>query len=459
MSKEIYISSTPHETRLAIVEKEELSEIYYERENEYTLAGSIYNGRVTRVLPGMQSAFVDVGLERDAFLYITDFLEEQGEDSAEFEGGGGEPRRESRDRNGDRGGDRNGRRGDRDRNGRGREQAPRESADEQGYAAQPVLAEPDAGEAGLAGASDGGDEGAEGSRRWRGRRGRRRGGRSGEARGPVAEGETLPAIDEEPVSEDEIASGSVESVFGQAEEAPRETSRDDRGRGGRERDDRGGDRGGRGGRDRDRFGDRDRGRERRPERSSERGADAGGGGLPPGVEPLILPGESLSRYRRGDDAQTPEANAASVAAKPKPSYLTARPSTEIDLSVAAWDGGFTLPGESLSRRRGPSEAAPAAGNAAERALEQEFESGNGRGSDRRRDRDRKRGRSGRSDDGSSYRESSAAAPAASTEEATPDSFRSGAVLHENLDPREAAQPGVSSEHEPEASTIRVDESL
>ena len=56
MSKEIYISSTPQETRLAIVEKDELAEIYYERENEYTLAGSIYNGRVTRVLPGMQSS-------------------------------------------------------------------------------------------------------------------------------------------------------------------------------------------------------------------------------------------------------------------------------------------------------------------------------------------------------------------------------------------------------------------
>jgi ribonuclease E len=85
MSKEIYISSTPHETRLAIVEKDELTEIYYERENEYTLAGSIYNGRVTRVLPGMQSSFVDIGLERDAFLYITDFMEEAA-DSAEFEG-------------------------------------------------------------------------------------------------------------------------------------------------------------------------------------------------------------------------------------------------------------------------------------------------------------------------------------------------------------------------------------
>jgi Ribonuclease G/E len=87
MSKEIYISSTPHETRLAIVENDALTEIYYERENEYTLAGSIYNGKVTRVLPGMQSSFVDIGLERDAFLYITDFMEEA-PDSAEFDTAG-----------------------------------------------------------------------------------------------------------------------------------------------------------------------------------------------------------------------------------------------------------------------------------------------------------------------------------------------------------------------------------
>src|SRR5471032_1582151 len=86
MAKEICISSTPHETRLAILEDDQLAEIYYERENEYTLAGSIYNGRVTRVLPGMQSAFVDVGLERDAFLYVTDFLEmEDPEESDELE--------------------------------------------------------------------------------------------------------------------------------------------------------------------------------------------------------------------------------------------------------------------------------------------------------------------------------------------------------------------------------------
>jgi len=84
MSKELYVSSTPHETKVAVVEEDQLTEIYFERENEYTLAGSIYKGRVTRVLPGMQSAFVDVGLERDAFLYVTDFLEEQ-EDQEEFE--------------------------------------------------------------------------------------------------------------------------------------------------------------------------------------------------------------------------------------------------------------------------------------------------------------------------------------------------------------------------------------
>src|ERR1035441_8964631 len=86
MAKEICISSTPHETRLAILEDDQLAEIYYERENEYTLAGSIYNGRVTRVLPGMQSAFVDLGLERDAFLYVTDFIElEDQEENDELE--------------------------------------------------------------------------------------------------------------------------------------------------------------------------------------------------------------------------------------------------------------------------------------------------------------------------------------------------------------------------------------
>ncbi len=80
MNKELYVSSTPHETRVALTEDDQLAEIFFERENEYTLAGSIYKGRVTRVLPGMQSAFVDIGLERDAFLYVSDFLEVGGEE-------------------------------------------------------------------------------------------------------------------------------------------------------------------------------------------------------------------------------------------------------------------------------------------------------------------------------------------------------------------------------------------
>src|SRR5690349_9791690 len=81
MAKELFISTTPHETKVAVVDDEQLSEIYFERENEYTLAGSIYKGRVTRVLPGMQSAFVNIGLERDAFLYVSDFLLEEDEDA------------------------------------------------------------------------------------------------------------------------------------------------------------------------------------------------------------------------------------------------------------------------------------------------------------------------------------------------------------------------------------------
>src|SRR5205085_3188976 len=80
MNKELYVTSTPHETKVGIVEDDQLAEVYLELENEYTLAGSIYKGRVTRVLPGMQSAFVDIGLERDAFLYVSDFMELENQD-------------------------------------------------------------------------------------------------------------------------------------------------------------------------------------------------------------------------------------------------------------------------------------------------------------------------------------------------------------------------------------------
>jgi ribonuclease G len=79
MSKELVISANRHETRVAIVEDEQVVEVYHQRENEYSLAGSIHKGRVTRVLPGMQSAFVDIGLDRDAFLYVSDFFEDNEE--------------------------------------------------------------------------------------------------------------------------------------------------------------------------------------------------------------------------------------------------------------------------------------------------------------------------------------------------------------------------------------------
>src|SRR5688572_32099224 len=80
MSKELVISSNAHETRVGILEDDQLVEIYFQRSNEYSLAGSIHKGKVTRVLPGMQSAFVDLGLERDTFLYVSDFFDENGEE-------------------------------------------------------------------------------------------------------------------------------------------------------------------------------------------------------------------------------------------------------------------------------------------------------------------------------------------------------------------------------------------
>jgi ribonuclease G len=79
MGKELVIASNRHETKVAILEDDQLVEVVFQRANEYSLAGSIHKGRVTRVLPGMQSAFVDIGLERDAFLYVSDFFEDNEE--------------------------------------------------------------------------------------------------------------------------------------------------------------------------------------------------------------------------------------------------------------------------------------------------------------------------------------------------------------------------------------------
>jgi Rne/Rng family ribonuclease len=283
MAKEICISSTPHETRLAILEDDQLSEIYYERENEYTLAGSIYKGRVTRVLPGMQSAFVDVGLERDAFLYVTDFLEEQEEDSAEFEGVGGGASGDSgrRGANGSDSGRRgeNGRRGRESREGRdgreSRESRPRAQESE----AEPQAAEPRRPER----REDGGESGV---RRWAGRRGRRFRGRGQRGERPLES----PEIVDEAISAEPVA-------------------------------------------------------------LPERGAP---GGIPSQNLPIVLPGESLSKYGGGRSESALASDAprerASTRSEAPARRGFSKPSTLVEVPTG-WDGGSVLPGESLSRHR------------------------------------------------------------------------------------------------------------
>jgi Rne/Rng family ribonuclease len=303
MAKEICISSTPHETRLAILEDDQLAEIYYERENEYTLAGSIYNGRVTRVLPGMQSAFVDLGLERDAFLYVTDFLEmEDPEDSDEIEKAAvsapARPRevRSAEVRSGE------------SRPGQ-QQRRPEPAAELAAPAAEPL--EPVAQAPEAAGSED---EEAGGARRWRGRR-RRRGGRGHAV--PVAdpvetestsetflettqEGEPEPAHDiHAAAGEQAVAHATPESFSIPAES-------------------------------------RAAARAARPEREA----------APREATSFVLPGESLSKYG-GEPA--PVAKAAQPAAQARP-VSTSKPSTLIE-SPIAWDGTGLLPGESLARHR------------------------------------------------------------------------------------------------------------
>ena len=254
MSKEICISSTPHETRLAILENDQLAEIYYERENEYTLAGSIYKGRVTRVLPGMQSAFVDLGLERDAFLYVTDFLEEQ-EDSADFERIGGPPQQRAEEKG----------------------RAPQVQEEEQGPE------EPS-------------EDAPEGTRRWKGRRGRR--GREHRPQQQAHEGNGHHIESPEAVEE---------SIAAEPTPAP------------------------------------------------EHGAP---GGIPAAHFPVLLPGESISKY-----GGKPASSEAAKAAAPRAVYATSRPSTLVEGPIE-WTGGDLLPGESRAWRSSQTEQGVAAGEAA-----------------------------------------------------------------------------------------------
>jgi len=130
MSKEMIISSSAHETRVAILEDDQVAEIFIERERSRGVVGNVYKGRVSKVLPGMQSAFVDLGLERDGFLYVTDVVasfeeldrfETEDEDSgpaAATHGSNGAPSSagaQRRDRPSSHGGRRGDSRSDRDR--------------------------------------------------------------------------------------------------------------------------------------------------------------------------------------------------------------------------------------------------------------------------------------------------------------------------------------------------------
>jgi ribonuclease G len=229
MNKELYVSSTPHETKVALMEDDQLAEVFFERENEYTLAGSIYKGRVTRVLPGMQSAFVDIGLERDAFLYVSDFLELSGDEEEDEEFGEIPAPRGAIDLS-----------------------KPQLAPEFQAAETQPATTIPDGDDDAdlesifeeeasattgdqLESASAEEQESDDGARRWRGRR-RRRGGRRG--RGPEQErAESKPAPTPTPVA-------PVEQPAPRAESRPRPSY-----------------------------------------------------GPPAGYTPIILPGESISKYR------------------------------------------------------------------------------------------------------------------------------------------------------------------
>jgi len=263
MNKELFVSATPHETKVGITEDDQLAEIYLERENEYTLAGSIYKGRVTRVLPGMQSAFVDIGLERDAFLYVSDFMDlEQQDEDLDEPIPANRPVMDSRPHPGS--------------------EAGGPAIDSDGQLAEAGGIEGEGEEPEAASSEAPGNAGV--ARDFRGRRRRR--GRRGETggRGPSPE---RSEIRSEPRSE----TGS------EPRSEPRNESRNEPSRN-EPRNDRfnRGDRAGRSGSE-SRF--------QRPAATTARSGRDYDYGPPPGYQPIVLPGESISKYQRQGQSQSP----------------------------------------------------------------------------------------------------------------------------------------------------------
>ncbi len=346
MSKELYVSSTPHQTKVALVENDQLAEVYFERENEYTLAGSIYKGRVTRVLPGMQSAFVDIGLERDAFLYVSDFFELEDEDETfdPIPAGAAKPfqaQPEPRP-----------------------EPVVLTSPEEEGEEPEAAVHEA----TGTNGAAEGSRE-DDGSRRWRGRNRRRRGRRgfpenkfaqpehqqSGEAESEEAEddadvpqapivlpGESLAKFNrrrQEPVEAQAASPVADEQVANEEEESEVEPSA-----------------------------------EATPEVAAVPEAPIRRE-QPKAYEPIILPGESLAKYNRNRGQKADEAPSAAMpgAAKEEPvGEATPAPrAREARREEYRPYSPIVLPGESISKYR--NKAAAAAPAVAEKRAEENTE--------------------------------------------------------------------------------------
>jgi ribonuclease G len=206
MAKELVISAGRHETRVAILEDDQLVEIYFQRANEYSLAGSIHKGRVTRVLPGMQSAFVDLGLERDTFLYVSDFFEEN-EEFERMPEGGERGERSQRSERGERGGERDRGRG----RGRGRDRGERRGAPQVGAATVETTAE-QVDEELVADASEVIAEaaGAQSQESLEVRRGRRRRRRGGRGSGNFPESKYADAVEE---AEEEAITEELETAI------------------------------------------------------------------------------------------------------------------------------------------------------------------------------------------------------------------------------------------------------
>ena len=269
MAKELFVSSTPHETKVAIVEDDQLAEIYYERENEYTLAGSIYKGRVTRVLPGMQSAFVNIGLERDAFLYVSDFLLEEEEEVEGLDAVVARSRPEI---------------------------------------SEPQSQEPESESQSLAQSQS-------------------------KDRQPAAE----LASAAEAVQEDEHSEEAPEATEGgESQEEDREGARKWRGR--RRRRGRGG-----------RFPEREqRESQSAPAEPRSSAAEPRSSAPASGYEPMLLPGESISKYQPHSAAAT----AVETPSQSAPRQPRMKPSTEYSIdSAQVMPGSMTLPGESIAKYR------------------------------------------------------------------------------------------------------------